>query len=284
MSAAAGFFVVPRVDADLFGDPQDEPLCRRGAFAWLFDNAAWKPVERHIGAARVRLDRGELCFSYRYLARAWGWTHGRVQRWLRLLVQRALITIREAGGIIVISLRGYGERPHTESPKPVTITAHEGVRDQDASQRRIKSNQQCVKKEGDALGRCAPVTDADRAYVAETVEKLKRSVTGRRPPPVVDEIAYAAAVKKEKRKVWIRTLGDWVSRKFIGAARMQAWEMLAEAEKAGSRAATPKPVREIIDRLDKLYREDGARIEAATQRAREQRRRQSIGAVNAVYR
>lgn len=281
----AGYVAVPRLEADLLGDEQEITQSHRGAWFWLFDRAAWKDRLDQFGRFTVELRRGEIACSYRYLARAWNWSHGRVQRWLNRLAARGKISIRSEAGVVVIGLTGYRAEPATESQKPRQTAVRAPVDDQQPSQRRIQEQPtELEKKEGDALGRCAPVTDADREYVSQQVETLKQSLTGRRPPRISDHVAYEAAVKADKRKIWLHALGAWVGQKFDGAARMQAWEMLAEAERAGSRAATPKHVTKIIDRLDKLYREDIERITAAADRARERARRESIGAVDAENR
>jgi len=59
------------------------------AEAWidLIQRAAWRPVTVEIGEAKVRLARGEFCYSIRYLADAWKWSKSKVARWLAAQVK-----------------------------------------------------------------------------------------------------------------------------------------------------------------------------------------------------
>ena len=107
METVLGFVTVPRLEADLLGDELELMQTHRGAWLWLFDKAAWKEQRARFGRFSVHLKRGEIACSYRFLARAWNWSHGRVQRWLKLLADRGKIMLRVENGIVVISLAGY---------------------------------------------------------------------------------------------------------------------------------------------------------------------------------
>ena len=73
----------------------DDPLWKKKrefseAEAWLdlIQRAAWKDHERMIGSQVVKLARGEVLGSLRFLAEAWGWkSPGKVKRFLELLVR-----------------------------------------------------------------------------------------------------------------------------------------------------------------------------------------------------
>ncbi|HEV3074704.1 MAG TPA: hypothetical protein VHB47_09835 [Thermoanaerobaculia bacterium] len=57
--------------------------------------AAWAPHERHIGGTRVRLDRGDVLLSLRQAATRWRWSTGRIQRFLRILIEMGYLTKQE---------------------------------------------------------------------------------------------------------------------------------------------------------------------------------------------
>jgi hypothetical protein len=57
-------------DHDLFAGDE---FSRRDAWAWLIANAAWKPTKTRIKGTSITLERGEMCFSVRFLAEKWGW-------------------------------------------------------------------------------------------------------------------------------------------------------------------------------------------------------------------
>ena len=56
--------------------------------------AAWAPHERLIGGLRVRLDRGDVLLSLRQASIRWRWSTGRIQRFLRVLLQLGYLTKR----------------------------------------------------------------------------------------------------------------------------------------------------------------------------------------------
>jgi hypothetical protein len=60
-----------------------EPYCRRAAWVWLIENAAFAP---HNG-----LERGQIRTSLRFLAMVWRWPVAKVQRWLAAAQQAEMI-------------------------------------------------------------------------------------------------------------------------------------------------------------------------------------------------
>ena len=85
------FYLMHRgwLDHDVFGD--DEPFCRRAAWAWLIDHAEFAARQIRIGRHVVTLRRGQLTYSLRYLADAWGWNQERVRRFLAELAARDMV-------------------------------------------------------------------------------------------------------------------------------------------------------------------------------------------------
>lgn len=73
-----------------------EPYCRRAAWIWLIENAAWRDTVVKIDGKPVTLERGELSFSERYLAEAWRWPRSRVHRFLTELATWGMIRPRSA--------------------------------------------------------------------------------------------------------------------------------------------------------------------------------------------
>src|SRR5487761_1508477 len=67
---------------EVFGD---EPYCRRAAWDWLISEAAWRP--------RPNREIGQLKHSLRFLAKAWNWSIGRVQRFLKTLTRENMIRV-----------------------------------------------------------------------------------------------------------------------------------------------------------------------------------------------
>lgn len=93
-------------DHDVFG--RDE-FSRRDAWAWLISQAAWKPSKVRIKGSSVMLDRGQLCFSQRFLAEKWGWSKSKVDRFIATLREEGMIETRSKIGATANHAAGQGQ-------------------------------------------------------------------------------------------------------------------------------------------------------------------------------
>jgi hypothetical protein len=96
-----------------------------------------------------------------------------------------------------------------------------------------------------------PEECAERVAILEGVKATLRSGMPR-SNIVRDPAAYERAARDYKRDAWLKELHTWVGSRFDGDQRMRAWEAINAARLAGSRDATPKPIRKLIDDMDKL--------------------------------
>lgn len=110
---AGGFFSVPRSVAALFDITDDHGAYTAASAAfWLFEKAAFGPSIVNVRSHRVALRRGELCLAQSYLAKAFGWSKGKAQRFLQRLTDAGEIEQRAApGGHVVITLINYDWKP-----------------------------------------------------------------------------------------------------------------------------------------------------------------------------
>ena len=93
-------------DHDVFGSDE---FSRRDAWAWLISHAAWKPTKARIKGASVPLDRGELCFAQRFLAKKWGWSKSKVDRFIASLRAEGMISTRSKIGATSGHNAGQGQ-------------------------------------------------------------------------------------------------------------------------------------------------------------------------------
>lgn len=111
-----------------------EPMCRRAAWAWLIEEAAWEPTSIRVAGKVIDLARGELSCAQRVMADAWGWTLGKCQRFLAELVREEMISIGHAAGRessrIIVTICNY-ERYQARAPRT------ESTASQLPSQRRV---------------------------------------------------------------------------------------------------------------------------------------------------
>lgn len=96
-------------DDPIFAPSEKEPFCKRAAWAYLIGKAHWdrEPKEENINGTPVELNRGELTFSIRYLATAWGWTPSKTQRFIDGLKKCQKIDTRTDTGQLIIRLCNY---------------------------------------------------------------------------------------------------------------------------------------------------------------------------------
>jgi len=62
-----------------------EPFCRRSAWAWLIENAAYREHDITVAGKPIHIARGQLRTSFRSLGQQWGWPEPKVRRYFRVL-------------------------------------------------------------------------------------------------------------------------------------------------------------------------------------------------------
>ena len=91
----------------------NERLTKREAWLWLIEHAAWKDTVQSVGAHKVKVRRGQYATTTRFLAQAWRWSKGNVDRFLARLRLETMISNHSqtgpAGGAActVITLCNY---------------------------------------------------------------------------------------------------------------------------------------------------------------------------------
>lgn len=110
-----------------------EPFTEREAWTWLCANAAWKARRQRTGEHVVDLARGDLVGAVRFLAEKWGWSRGKVERFVIRLKTETMIERRTETGITIISICNYdiyqGGDDETETP-----AGHEPRQDRDKAE------------------------------------------------------------------------------------------------------------------------------------------------------
>jgi hypothetical protein len=69
----------------------NEPYTEREAWMWLISEAAWKAKSIRTPHGMVRVERGQLVHSQRFLAAKWQWDRSRVRRFFELLESEKMI-------------------------------------------------------------------------------------------------------------------------------------------------------------------------------------------------
>lgn len=90
------------------------PFCRAAAWAWLIDEAAWKPTRKMVCGSILELQRGQLTHSLRFMADAWGWKKDAVKRFIGRLESETMIATATETGQLVITICNYNEYQSNE--------------------------------------------------------------------------------------------------------------------------------------------------------------------------
>jgi hypothetical protein len=124
-----------RVARAVFGHPafRGEPYDQRSAWLSLIAEAAWTPrIVNRVGRL-IRLERGQLAASHRFLSDQWSWgpDHKRVSRFLEKLVTLDMIRVHTVSGIGIITITNYemyqssntaGRYRDTDAPRTGTVS------------------------------------------------------------------------------------------------------------------------------------------------------------------
>jgi hypothetical protein len=132
-----------------------EPYCRRAAWVWLIEHAAF--------AAHNGLERGQIRVSYRFLAKAWRWTVPKVQRWLAAAQEAEMIRYAADTGKSIITICNYSKYQlpiHAADTLPDTLP----IQIRYAADTNYKEGKKEIKEEEDSVAiatatKSASVTD-----------------------------------------------------------------------------------------------------------------------------
>lgn len=131
----------------------DEPYSEREAWFWLLGNAAWKETKVRSGRALVILQRGQLAYATRFLAKKWKWSEARVRRFLNRLESEAMIVAQATRQTTQITICNYDEyqfqRRTSDAQNDAVNDAqatHERRKEEEDNKRRIDIVREPVKR------------------------------------------------------------------------------------------------------------------------------------------
>lgn len=104
-----GYFMIARslLEHKIWVD--DKPFSRGQAWVDLIGRANWKATERWSGAELVKVKRGQLLTSEGALAERWGWSRGKVRRYLNTLENAGMISKNSTAKGTAITVENYAK-------------------------------------------------------------------------------------------------------------------------------------------------------------------------------
>ena len=104
-----GYFMIDRGLLEHFIWTEDKPFSRGQTWVDLIGRANWKATERWSGAELVKVKRGQLLTSEGALAERWGWSRGKVRRYLDALEKAGMIAKNSTAKGTAITLENYAK-------------------------------------------------------------------------------------------------------------------------------------------------------------------------------
>jgi hypothetical protein len=179
----SGYYLMHRgwLDHPVFGGVR-EPYCRRAAWAWLIDHAVYEEVKVGVTNKTITLQRGQLSYSLRYLANAWGWDDPKVRRFLTRLVGEMMIDTVTDAGQTVITIRNYeqyqsfrtvekAQEKSTDAPSDAATTQER--RSNDANNNSV--NTESKNTEASASVGALPLAPAHELAVIDKAKKPRKA-------------------------------------------------------------------------------------------------------------
>lgn len=234
----SGFIVMHR-------DALDHPLLKDAdrfrAWFWLVANAAWRPTRTRIKGQTITLERGQLSFSQRFMAEAWGWSKSRVDRFIAELRDEGMISTcskigatagHNAGqGQSIISICNYDKYQDVKDDDRGNDDAKSGATAGQQRGKEEQGNKGTIKEE--PIGSSPPEGSKPRKSRShgtnERAQGLNPRATGRndraKPVPDVD-------------------IPDWIP--------AEQWNAFLEMRRDQKKNPTPRAVSLLIGKLERL--------------------------------
>jgi hypothetical protein len=133
------------MDSNIF---LQEKYTEREAWEWIISGAAWQPEGLVIPVNHnpVRIMRGQLSHSLRFLGTAWGWDKAKVSRFLNKLKKWDMVETATETGQILITICNYSQYQDLETTTE-TGGVQKPIRRRDRGETNIKNLNNSKKEE-----------------------------------------------------------------------------------------------------------------------------------------
>lgn len=215
----SGFYRMKRgwQDHPVFGN---EAFSRRDAWEWMIANAAYQAHDVGVIGKRVRVERGQLLYSLRYLARAWQWDDAKVRRFLSRLEKEEMIDAATDAGVTRLTIRNYDDyqAPESKADAPTEGQPTRHRRSTDANKKEGKEGN--LRASNEALSRDADFDVWYKAYPLHKAPDAARKAydVARRKGATAEQLLAGAVgyarecAAKGTEKAFIAHPATWLNR------------------------------------------------------------------------
>ena len=130
----------------------DKPFSRGQAWVDLLIMANYKTAKEVYRGQLVERKRGEVHCALSYLATRWGWSRGKVNRFMAMLKQDNMITINSTTHDTTITIENYGKWQDSRTTDSTTDDTTDGTTDgqqtvqQTDTQKKYKNDKESMNK------------------------------------------------------------------------------------------------------------------------------------------
>ena len=143
-----------------------EPFDKRSAWIDLLLMASWKSSVREFKGEIIEQRRGEVVTTIKALAARWGWSEGKVRRFLAALKTADMCTLRRRSHGMVLTIENYAFFQDERRTDGSSHGSSDGSSNGDNRRRDKEGNKETRAREGEPL--VAPPTREER----EEIERL----------------------------------------------------------------------------------------------------------------
>jgi hypothetical protein len=199
------------VDRGIWDHPMfntGEPFSRREAWLWLLSAAAWKPMTVIRSGRPIKLARGQLVHSLRFLAEKWVWTKSKVERFLIELKTETAIGTESGTGSTVITICKYDEYqktslPHRDAPETAIGTRSGHDRDKEESIQNIQIDSVANATAADAASEAAVRSDSEKPVYTDSKHELWGEGV-----PILVSLGLTDRAARSNIGRWLRDVSD----------------------------------------------------------------------------
>lgn len=135
---------------------KDERFDKYHAFLYLVERANIEPTDIPFGSGTMHLERGQFHTSIKKLARTWGWSEGKVRRFLGALTGAQMVYISSSTNGSTITIENYSKYQNVRRTNGSTNGSTNGRTD-GRQRKNIKNNKN--KKNAQSRAKGAPVRE-----------------------------------------------------------------------------------------------------------------------------
>lgn len=199
----------------VYENPAFKDMVEASVFIWMFTMAAWQPTRVRYKERVVNLGRGDLAISVRDFAQKWGWSRGRVEKFLKRLEKEDMVKTGGKTGVNVITICNYDKYQASEDREKTPASQDRRHREDTGKTQNNEGNE---VKERNNTDRARENRKGETELEEDWQPNERAYEYGRNEGYSDDEVRWLAdrfrnhwRAKRARKRDWHRTFLNWLS-------------------------------------------------------------------------